>query len=1014
MVGAGFSLNAKARPGAKSAFPTWQQLVRAMFDELYPPISSDSPAILRAREGRFTAENPLKIASEYEAAFGKRKLDLLVRSQIPDSDYEPGELSRLLLQLPWTDVFTTNYDTLLERTEIDGRAYQAVTNVSELTVASSPRIIKLHGSLPSGTPLIISEEDYRTYPRQFAPFVNSVRQSLIENAFVLIGFSGNDPNFLAWTGWIRDELGTGHAPIYLVVSMALGNGERLLLERRGITPIDLSSLFAGSGRPGGIHADSLEWFLRCLGAAQPPSKDMWPTLSRAVVAPAHLPPLVGRSPVPAQVDLGPGKPPISEVVITLMERWERERREYPGWLVAPHEKCAALWIRTMYWIAPLIDFLKTSSSEDRLLAFREINWRLETCMAPSLGNVIGPFAQSLDEIFPRLMDGSTAPTSSLLFPSQPISILKLAEGWLEIAFAVLRDTRENYDAARWNALKTKIDQIVSRYSKQSDRPNYEAALWDIWNTKRLSARETLSRWQVSSNSPLAVMQKASLLAEIGEVGEARTLLRFALSQIRRALGSQGQNIELLSCEGWCTYVLALVEMSLDIGGMSSIREEFEERWLQLKAWDCDPRQYLSHFEDALAASPPEPKVDQRVRGFDPGIATKSVTFANDIVTPLLPAFGCIRMFERAGVPMHLRMVAIAGTLIKNACRWIAPYSGFWSPALLVRAGRSDDLVKGSFVTRTGVAVMEPALAGRVYRWCLEAFKEELRLLDSHVQPGSSQESVLEALSKVLSRLAFKVGKSERDETFPFVLFFYRQQAVRCNLKLHDACDPWFHRLFDSADVESLIEWLPDLIKVPLWEPCLPSGFPEQRASPDPMRTFPTPLLRKMEKVSDQAMRAIRSATDWLLNRTSAESGEGRRRALSRLIVLYGSTIMTDDQKKRFGELLWSLRDSSGLPDLPGYHALAFLYLPKPEKVNAASAVKAYILGLARKVPARTDSAQSGTIIRVGTGERSFIVEGAVASKPAIELPDEDHGKIEWDAGRDAKAISQRERSVGRC
>lgn len=224
MVGAGFSLNAEPLPGVRRQFPKWQDLSRAMIDELHP----SEPAEARAK---LSNADPLRIASQYEAAFDKRKLDLFIRAQIPDSDYVPGKLHRMLMRLPWADVFTTNYDTLLEKTEIDKRMYQPVTEASELTTAFAPRIVKLHGSFASQNPFIISEDDYRTYPRKFAPFVNSVRQSLLENSLALLGFSGDDPNFLEWTGWIRDELGRNHAPIYLVGPLPLGTAKRSLLER---------------------------------------------------------------------------------------------------------------------------------------------------------------------------------------------------------------------------------------------------------------------------------------------------------------------------------------------------------------------------------------------------------------------------------------------------------------------------------------------------------------------------------------------------------------------------------------------------------------------------------------------------------------------------------------------------------------------------------------------------------------------------------------------------------------
>lgn len=116
MVGAGLSLTAEPLPGARTRFSTWRELVRAMFDETHPAQVGATLDQAKDREDRFNRANPLRLASEYEAAFGRQKLDQIVRRLNPDSDYLPGKLHHLLLQLPWVDVFTTNYDTLLERT----------------------------------------------------------------------------------------------------------------------------------------------------------------------------------------------------------------------------------------------------------------------------------------------------------------------------------------------------------------------------------------------------------------------------------------------------------------------------------------------------------------------------------------------------------------------------------------------------------------------------------------------------------------------------------------------------------------------------------------------------------------------------------------------------------------------------------------------------------------------------------------------------------------------------------
>ncbi|MDP8239686.1 MAG: SIR2 family protein [Candidatus Hatepunaea meridiana] len=275
IIGAGFSLNANPEPGVRKYFPTWKQLARLLFDELHPIRSDAATEMLAEHERRFYSTSAPRIASEYEANFGRQKLENAIRVNIPDSKYHPCVLHELLLQLPWTDVFTTNYDTLFEMTELSERSYYPIIKATELSTAFLPRIIKLHGSLPSHTPFIITEEDYCTYHKHFAPFVNTVQQSLLENTFVLLGFSGDDPNFLAWTGWIRDELGLQHAPIYLVGSLSLNNAEKSLLHNHGVTPIDLSTIFHGEYTEQNVHRAGIEWFLRQLHLSRPQRPSFW-------------------------------------------------------------------------------------------------------------------------------------------------------------------------------------------------------------------------------------------------------------------------------------------------------------------------------------------------------------------------------------------------------------------------------------------------------------------------------------------------------------------------------------------------------------------------------------------------------------------------------------------------------------------------------------------------------------------------------------------------------------------
>ena len=102
----------------------------------------------------------------------KGALHQLISQVVRDEDFVPGDMHKRLLSLPWRDVFTTNWDTLLEKTRslVADRNYSVVQNMNEIPLAAQPRIVKLHGSLSAHFPLIFTEEDYRTYPTRFAPF----------------------------------------------------------------------------------------------------------------------------------------------------------------------------------------------------------------------------------------------------------------------------------------------------------------------------------------------------------------------------------------------------------------------------------------------------------------------------------------------------------------------------------------------------------------------------------------------------------------------------------------------------------------------------------------------------------------------------------------------------------------------------------------------------------------------------------------------------------------------------
>ena len=982
IVGAGLSLNSKPSPGVRTHFPKWSELARIMFDEIYPPPPDETTEGKKKREKQFNPGSALRFASEYEAAFGRPKLESLLLSVIPDSGHQPGVIHSLLLQLPWKDVFTTNYDTLLERTEVPGRSYQPVTTINDLIIARAPRIIKLHGSFPSQVPFIITEEDYRTYPKCFAPFVNTVRQSLIENAVVLLGFSGDDPNFLEWIGWIRDELGDHHAPIYLVGSLSLVNVQRSLLNQRGVTAIDLSPVFSNKNLPGGTHAPALEWFLNSLLAAKPPRPEKWPETRISAPGTADIePPILTAGLIEPEKVQYNGTQGLDEVtVMKLIERWHFERGRYPGWLVLPEMKRSSLWRETEDWINLLVKFAENCSPVDQILLFREINWRLEVSMIPLFADWIAPFESAIDALLPDLEEGVCVKPEAMTAIN--ISDGEVGEAWLEIAFALLREAREAYNLERWNAFKGKIDKIVANYPQFTDRYHYEQALWMMWNIERTQAKDALTAWSPSPASPLALMWKAGLLAELDELSEARSLLRTALREIRRSLHNTGQSVDLLSLEGWCTYLLFAVEQATDFTKRPELLEEFSDRWQELKTWDCDPWQLWGFFGKVLTETPPALKKETEiVRGFDPWRSTTTHHIGGNDIAAWLPAFSCIRLYEQAGIPVRLAYLDMSGEALRNACKWIIPFTDFWSPAILIRAGKTDALTKHGLMGRVAVANMKLSLAQSLNKWAMDALKSELSSLTANIAMASAQESLLEVLIEVLSRLAFRLETSALQEAFSLALELHSHPGISSHIRLNKSCLPWFMRLFDSADDQQLITWLPELIQFALHDGNNDATKPYTDFWPDPMNYFPAQRIHPSKIAHPVLPTEVNQATDWLLERAKSEAAEGRRRIIMRLIYVFHTGLMTEKQQENFGTVLWEETAENGLPDLPDIFSSNYLHLPVPSGLDHISKIKANLL-----------SSKPGS---GGAREDSMISDLALVSKPVVEVPYESKGVIEW-------------------
>ena len=926
MVGAGFSKNT-ASPGSGSGFPDWSRLGDRFYKRLHgrPPGPNEKYLQVPA------------LAHQVESAFGRPALDQMLRDAIPDLQHEPSSLHVALLELPWSDVFTTNYDTLLDRTRrsVISQRYDLVLKPDDLGHSNRPRIVKLHGSLPSECPFIITDEDYRRYPHDFAPFVNAVRQALLENTLCLIGFSGDDPNFLQWIGWLRDNLGHRTPKMYLVGLLNLSPSQKTLLEYRNVIPVDMSLC------PGirGDHYQALQRFLSYLQFRRAGDSQLaWPDRGNHEPAPDSA--------------KEPGK---------LVELWKAQRCRYPGWVVLPEDLRLSFWLETSYWAQELPAADALSAGLDLEFAF-ELTWRSERCLCPIVDNQATFLEATVDRYWPARDSGTSLELFSLDgtdLQTRGLTLDDLRRKCHYLLLSLMRYYREEGLSAKWDEACNRIQAVLPTVSPElTAQFHYERALFALFALNLRQLKNRLAEWPSNDALPFWEAKKASLFAEIGQVNEAKHILKQSLDRIREKLNLTPPKVDytLVSQESFVMYLLhAVHQQSLfaasDESNTQTQRREFRERWHVLKQYKCDPWQEIETFEHKLER-PPATTADVTERpAFDIGRSIQT-HHLGDWNKEALTAYNFLRFMEDAGLPFRVPGCVIATKSAAGTLTRIADYSSYWALATLVRI--DDAKAVDEIFDRPSLARMKtPAVDSLI-----ERYLESLRVAASDIETGDRWHDqnfgtlLAGVLPEILSRLCCKCSSAARDKLLDWLLEVYRSEH-RSN---YQGTGNLVRRLLDSSPSSERVAMIPKLLKFPILTDL---DVIERREYQNP---FDFLDLSKDLKVNDAAVHDMR--LDVFFNGASSDSPAARKWAVSTLGTLYQAGLLDQAASRQFGSALWSQLDKDRLPSGTNYYRFSFLSLPRPEGVDPVESFVRYVRGA--RFPAQ--ESQTHTTIGFGRGD----------------------------------------------
>ena len=927
MVGSGFSRNAtKARPEAGES-PVWSDITKQIFKELYPG------NINVARDGTravpLSTDSALRLAQEYETGFGRSELYRLLESLVRDNDFIPGDLHSRLLRLPWRDVFTTNWDTLLERATsgIAERAYAVVQEMDQIPLMTQPRIVKLHGSFPSTYPLIVTEEDYRTYPTKFAPFVNTVQQAMMETMFLLIGFSGDDPNFLHWSGWVRDNLGYAAPKIYLAGWLNLSPHRRRMLEDRGVVPIDLALHPQSLSWPEhSRHQRATDWVLHTLERGQPYDKIKWPSLPSEVVPviPAYL------HPVDVVIaDIPKTLPQLDESTVAqlhgnellkqtrlALEAWAYNRRLYPGWMLFPsaggRENLSRL---TNDWEPRILAALPDFTPVERLQAVRELLWRREILLDPISDKLETAAQDALDAI-----DCENRAIQGIETTEESWSDIR--ESWRTVALALLTNSRLHFDEPQFRRRLEALAPFSDDFPDVGHRIYQERCLWAAYSLDLEALNELLDEWCVDDSVPAWLLRKAALLTEARRHNESGPLVQQVLNLVRRNF-TGSQSVANASLESWAL--------------ASSLRmnngPEVHRRWEELSSQKCDAGDELDNLRNRLRGALESKEAPPFDLGTRRGI---SIRFSNEGQRRLTAAYSAVRLLEITGLPpsnytsedQPIPTTVILDTL-KTAAHELVESRPELAMRLVLRICKYDgDDTLLRVLSRARIASTSKETVASLAQICISALNHDLPRTGATRGSSFGIHSVerMRVAMEGLSRFVLRLQPDMVEAALDVGLACYKTPDVARHRLLASPLENLLNRVWQALPRDRKVERIFDMLSSPI--PGL-EGFPEGTEIVDPGVVVDSgDLPAKRTPDNEQSYREVIN----LLCRGLRTGENPRKRATLRLLPLSISNGLTDAESSDIAMALWDgsdpVRDNTRGPGSPR----DWVYLILPELV----------------------------------------------------------------------------------
>ena len=174
-IGSGLSI--------KAGYPSWSSLLTDCANEIELDIKKEN-------------KNLINLAQYYFNEKQKNRINESIKEKFADKIGDITEEHKVIASLPIEDIWTTNYDTLIERSfDHYGIANTVITNDEsyvEIDRDAKVKVFKMHGTVSKSKECVITRDDYERYNTGHDIVLSQLKSELCYKTFLFVGYSFSD------------------------------------------------------------------------------------------------------------------------------------------------------------------------------------------------------------------------------------------------------------------------------------------------------------------------------------------------------------------------------------------------------------------------------------------------------------------------------------------------------------------------------------------------------------------------------------------------------------------------------------------------------------------------------------------------------------------------------------------------------------------------------------------------------------------------------------------------------